>query len=139
MVALSYPQAELTHLSQVRAFVAEAVRALGAPEAMADDFVLAVDECVTNVVEHGYAGRAGAVTVEVERAGAVIVVRVRDAAPSFDPLQLPDPDLSRPLEERPIGGLGVYLVRRLMDAVSYRIPPQGGNELTLLKHLSAAV
>jgi anti-sigma regulatory factor (Ser/Thr protein kinase) len=56
-------------------------------------------------------------------------------APPFDPTRVPDPDLTLPLEERPLGGLGIYLIRQSVDKMVYRAVPEGGNELTLVKRL----
>lgn len=128
--------ADLNQLVHVRELVAAAAAALGAEAAAAEDVVLAVDESVTNIIEHGYHGAAGQVTITLRRAPAGLEIVLRDTAPAFDPTALPDPDVSRPLAERPVGGLGVYLVRRLMDAVTYRRVDQGGNELTLFKKLA---
>ena len=104
----------------------------------AADLVQAVDEIVTNVIEHGYAGRDGKVEVELEAApdGDGVIVRVRDACPPFDPTVVPTPDTAAPLDERPLGGMGVHLSRELTDAMTHRILPSGGNELTLVKRLS---
>jgi len=57
---------------------------------------------------------------------------VTDSAPAFDPLSLPDPELDGDIEDRKIGGLGIYLVRQVMDTISYRYE-NGKNILTLEK------
>jgi anti-sigma regulatory factor (Ser/Thr protein kinase) len=59
------------------------------------------------------------VWLELERADGKLNLSLSDDGPAFDPLALPTPDLDAPLEERPVGGLGVYLVREMMDDVSY--------------------
>ena len=64
-----------------------------------------------------------------------LAVRLRDQAPRFDPTTLPLPDPSLPLEERILGGMGVYLMRRAADEIRYRALPGGGNELTLMTRL----
>lgn len=128
--------AEVTKLASVRQYVAAQATALGAPAQAVDDLVLAVDEWLTNVIVHGYAGRGGQVEIEVRPAPEAVCVCVRDMAPPFDPTQLPDPDINLPLEQRPIGGLGAYLMRQLVDAISHQVTPQGGNELTLTKRFT---
>jgi anti-sigma regulatory factor (Ser/Thr protein kinase) len=60
------------------------------------------------------------------------VIQVTDSAPAFDPLSLPDPELDGDIEDRKIGGLGIYLVRQVMDTISYRYE-NGKNILTLEK------
>lgn len=141
-MALLRVDAELANLAQVRQFVETSALALGAPAGVADALVLAVDECATNVIEHGYDGRGGDLEVEIRREGraadAVLIVILRDNAPPFDPTQLPQPDVTLPLDERPVGGLGAFLVRQLVDQVDYRVTARGGNELTLVKRLAGA-
>ena len=125
--------AELKNLAAIRHFVQETAAALQADPQAVHDVVLAVDEMAANVMVHGYQGGPGAVEVEVRPDGNALVVYLRDHAPPFDPTRHPLPDLTLPLDERPVGGLGVYLTRMLMDEVIYRSTPQGGNELTLVK------
>ncbi|MEK7784657.1 MAG: ATP-binding protein [Chloroflexota bacterium] len=125
--------AELNNLPAIRRFVQETATALAAPARAIDDLVLAVDESTTNIIEHGYCGQPGDIEIEVGRAGETVVVHLRDQAPPFDPTRLPDPDLTLSLEDRPVGRMGVFLTRQLVDAVTYRLTSQGGNELTLTK------
>lgn len=129
--------AELTHLEAVRGFVEEGVRSLQADENTAFALAHAVDECVTNIIEHGYGQQPGPIEIEIERVGDTLTIELRDRAPLFDPTGVPVPDLTLPLEQREPGGLGVYLARRLVDEMRYRALPDGGNELTLIKHISA--
>jgi anti-sigma regulatory factor (Ser/Thr protein kinase) len=127
--------AELNHLAAIRRFVQEAAMALGATAKASDHLVLAVDESVTNIIEHGYRGQPGEIEIEIHRAEDAVVVHLRDQAPPFDPTRRPDPDVTLPLSQRPIGGLGIFLTRRFVDTVSYALTRQGGNELTLIKKL----
>jgi serine/threonine-protein kinase RsbW len=127
--------AELKNLAAIRDFVRESAAVLDVAPAIISDLLLAVDEAATNVIIHGYRGQQGTIEIEVKREAADIVVHVRDKAPPFDPTDVPSPDLTRPLEERPPGGLGIYLIRQYMDEVIYRLMPQGGNELTLKKRI----
>jgi serine/threonine-protein kinase RsbW len=127
--------ASLAAIPAVREFVLGAARELGFAEAGLPAVELAVDEAVTNVVVHGYRGEPGPLEVAVERDGDRLVVRVRDRAPPFDPARAPAPDLTSPLDERPVGGLGVHLIRQAVDEMRHRTPEGGGNELTLVKRL----
>ena len=128
--------AELKDLAAIRCFVQETATALKADPDVISDVILAANEAVTNVIIHGYQGQPGPVEVEVERDGASLVVRVRDQAPPFDPNDVPAPDLTLPLERRACGGMGVYMIKRLVDQVIHLVTPQGGNELTLIKKQS---
>lgn len=133
MTALLRVTADLNNLPAIRDFVQETATALAVPAPAIDDLVLAVDESTTNIIEHGYCGQPGDIEIEMLRAGEAVVVHLRDQAPPFDPTRLPDPDLTLSLEERPVGRMGVFLTRQLVDAVTYRLTGQGANELTLTK------
>jgi serine/threonine-protein kinase RsbW len=128
--------AEVENLAVIRRFVEEAAMALEADPGAVPDVVLAVNEIATNVIVHGYRGQPGIIEVEVGRMGDSLIVRVRDQAPAFDPLDVPPPDLTLPLEMRPFGGMGVYLAKQLVDEMTHLVTPQGGNELTLVKKKS---
>jgi serine/threonine-protein kinase RsbW len=123
----------LESLSSIRRFVQEAGMARDAGPAALRQMLLAVDEASTNIIVHGYRGQDGTIEVEVAREGENLIIRLRDTAEPFDPTTVPPPDLTAPLQERPIGGLGIQLVRQVMDGVSHRITPEGGNELTLVR------
>jgi serine/threonine-protein kinase RsbW len=125
--------AELKNLSVIRRFVQQTATALDADPTVISDVILAVDEAATNIIVHGYQGQPGIIEVEMRRTGDSLVVCLRDQAFPFDPTAMPPPDLTLPLEQRPLGGMGIHLVRQLMDEVTHRITPQGGNELTIVK------
>ena len=125
--------AELKNLSEIRRFIQEAASALGFDPAMTHNVPLAVDEAVTNIIVHGYQCQGGAIEIEVSREGDALVIRLRDEAAPFDPTNTPLPDLTLPLEQRSPGGLGIHLIRQIMDEMTHRVTPQGGNELTLVK------
>jgi len=83
---------------------------------------LAVDEAVTNIIEHGY-GSGGAemnIDIIVTQAGGVFKVTIVDEGPPFNPLQMNDPNPETPLEERGGGGWGVFFIKKLMDTVDYQ-------------------
>ncbi len=127
--------AEVSQLAVVRAFIRDHAAGAGADEEAIDDLVTAVDESLTNIIVHGYRGRAGTVEVAIDADGSALVVQLRDDAPAFDPTAAPVPDMTLPLERRAPGGLGIHLTRELTDSVSYR-RTANGNELTLSKHYS---
>lgn len=122
-------------LAAIREFVAQAGRALAADEWAICDLQLAVDEICSNVIEHGYGGRGGDIEVTVEGTGASIRVVVRDWGRAFEPDQVPAPDLALPLEERRLGGLGLFLVRQMMDEVRFEFDAQSGNTVTMVRQL----
>jgi serine/threonine-protein kinase RsbW len=125
--------AELKNLAAIRRFTEEAALKLQTPSFATEDMILAIDEAVTNVILHGYQRGPGTIEIEMRRDRDLLVVSLRDQAPPFDPTTVPKPDVSIPLEYRPLGGMGVHLMRESVDEILYRVLPQGGNELTLLK------
>ncbi|HSQ93534.1 MAG TPA: ATP-binding protein [Methanoregula sp.] len=101
------------------------------PESILDT-QLAVEEVITNVIMHGYKGPGGEIRISCRFARDDAEIRITDTAPPFNPLTLPEPDLGGDLGDRKIGGLGVYLVRQVMDEVRYR-REDTRNILTLIK------
>ena len=127
---------EVGRLAEVRAFVREAARGrLGSR--VLEDLVCAVDEAVTNVVVHGYRGATGPVEIEVGGDAETLEVTIADRAEPFDPTLARAPDLDLPLERRPLGGMGVHLMRAFADELRYAPRRGGGNEVTLVKRLPA--
>ena len=125
--------ANLKQLAVIRHFVREKLSEFGVGAQITADVILAVDEAATNIVQHGYEGSDGSIEIEIYRDSDSLVIRLRDNAIQFDPTKLPTPDLNLPLERRPLGKMGVYLMNELMDEVRYHALGGGGNELTLVK------
>ncbi len=96
---------------------------------------LALEEAVTNVMMYAYpAGEKGLVDIEAELKDGKLTFRITDSGIPFDPTTVPDADISLDAEKRPVGGLGIFLVRRIMDIVSYE-RRDGKNILTMQKYL----
>jgi len=96
---------------------------------------LALDELVTNIVLHGFADAAGQeFEARIIARKDAIVAEVEDGGRAFNLLDAPTPDLTAPLDERVLGGLGIHLVRSLMDKVEYR-HEDGKNVLTVRKRI----
>lgn len=81
---------------------------------------LCVEEAVVNIVEYAYGRGDGWLEAETMNDGQSIMIILRDAGTPFDPLDKPDPDITLSVEERQIGGLGIFLCKQMMDEVSYR-------------------
>ncbi|MBP2145147.1 serine/threonine-protein kinase RsbW [Methanofollis sp. W23] len=126
--------AELSSLPEVLAHVTGALRTLGLPSKAVQEMELAVDEAVTNIVLHGYAGSEGWVRLSCARTGEGVAVVIEDAAPPFDPTAVPSPDLEGEMDERAIGGLGVHFIREMTDEMRYEYR-DGVNVLKLFKHV----
>ena len=92
---------------------------VGVSQEVLPDIQLAVDEAVTNIIMHGYAGKPGTIALKIAVDAGVVRIKIRDRAPAFNPLTIKEPDLSADLADRVVGGMGIYLIRKVMDAVSY--------------------
>jgi serine/threonine-protein kinase RsbW len=108
------------------------------PPAQALAFELALEEVFMNVVRHGSpAGTTPRVEVSLSLRDSELAMTIEDDGPPFDPLTVPPPDLTASLGVRPVGGLGVFLVRQMIDAVSYqRVGSR--NQLRLTKEITPA-
>jgi serine/threonine-protein kinase RsbW len=96
---------------------------------------LAFEEAVVNVIHHAYRDRGGVIELRFQKEAAQIVLSILDEGPAFNPLQRPEPVLTDPLEERALGGLGVFFMKECVDEVTYARKGQH-NVLTLIKRLS---
>jgi anti-sigma regulatory factor (Ser/Thr protein kinase) len=96
----------------------------------------AVDEACTNIMKYAYSAEGGIITILCELQENDFVVTIKDKGKPFDPSSVPPPDLDTDLDKRKIGGLGIYLMRKLMDDVSYSFDAQKGNTLVMRKMLT---
>ncbi len=126
----------LNELGRLAEAVAAFARANGLSRDTANDVNLVLEEVITNIIRYGYEDdREHEIVVRGCLAHGELRLEVEDDARAFNPLQVPPPDTEQPLEERPVGGLGIHFVRRLMDHVSYR-RRRNRNILTLRKTLA---
>jgi anti-sigma regulatory factor (Ser/Thr protein kinase) len=122
MEALRVPSS-LEALSPIGAFVMKAAEQAGIDKRAAYRLRLAVDEIATNIVVHGRPGERGAsddIVVEAAVDDAGLTITLEDHGPAFNPLEHQSPqNLDRPIDERPIGGLGVFLAVKGVDQFRY--------------------
>jgi anti-sigma regulatory factor (Ser/Thr protein kinase) len=133
-------KAVLPNVPLVTACVTRAAEALGLDEHALYQVQLAVDEACANVVDHAYVGsEPGEMEVSCYRYGeAFLIIRVRDWGQGFDLAQVDLPEVDAPLEERSLGGLGLFLVQAVMDWVRFSSDADAGNELLMIKRLDVA-
>lgn len=129
-------EGSLEQVTAIREFVGQAVKEFGGSEDDVFACQLASDEAASNIFEHAYAGRGGRVVVEIAREGDHIAIQMRDWGASFDPARVAKPNLDLPLEERPIGGLGIFLIWHYMQDVAYTFDPIEGNTITMKRKIS---
>ena len=115
------------------AFIDEVCETMGFNTSVTMQMNLAMEEAVVNVMNYAYPkGEQGDIVIEAEKVGDNVRFVIIDGGTPFDPTSEADADTTLSAEERPIGGLGIFLVRQLMDSVSYEYK-DGKNRLTLLK------
>lgn len=111
---------DMRNLARVADFVADAAVKSNLTTRQSDDVQMAVDEAVTNVMEHAYAGVTdGNIAIKMRIDEKLIFVEIRDQGKEFDPKKVKKPNIKGPLAERSIGGLGVFFMKKLMDKVEF--------------------
>ena len=129
--------ATLDSLAKISDFITDATTRAGLEDHAAWQVQLAVDEAATNIIQHGYAEHdPGEIELGWRLEDGQLTVTLRDRGRRFDPDGVPEPDISSPLEERQAGGLGLYLMGKLMDVVRFDFDEQTGNVLTMVKRIS---
>ena len=120
--------------------VSRSAKEAGFDERSLNQIQVAVDEACANVVDHAYLGpEPGEMEVSCYRYDReFFIVRVRDWGQGFDPAKVDQPQVDAPLEERSLGGLGLFLVQAVMDWVQFSFDPDRGNELLMVKRLGVA-
>ncbi|MRR38825.1 ATP-binding protein, partial [bacterium] len=131
--------ARFEQLDVIREFAAKAARDAGMEEGDIYAVELSIDEACSNIIEHAYAGTDGG---EIECTCShdlhALKIILRDHGRPFDPSVVPDPDLGAKLEDRQVGGLGIFLMKQLMDEVHFEPLGESGNLLTLVKRRNVA-
>lgn len=132
--------ADTENLRRIRAFVTEHIANVGFTEFEENGIVLAVDEACANLITHAYAkcpDQEIGITVTVT--DREVHIEISDAARPFDPSTIDHPDMEAYFRERRVGGLGISLIRRIMDEVRYEPAGSGydRNRLILTKRHAA--
>lgn len=112
-------EASVDEIPEAVSFIADRAGAWGLHPQRLMQLELAVEEAVVNICLYAYEVPPGELLVRVEPAADRFVVELVDEGVPFDPLAVQEPDLRSAAEDRPVGGLGIFLVRRVMDEVSY--------------------
>lgn len=109
----------------------------GIDDSVRYELKLAVDEASTNIITHGYAGmNPGSIILCLELEPSQVTLTLTDFGHSFEPNQAPLPDLEAGLEDRPMGGFGLFFIYQTMNEVSYQAS-NCGNILTFIKRLDS--
>jgi len=128
--------AQFENLELMREFVADAAEDCSLKPSEVYAVQLAVDEAFSNIIEHAYGGEClEEVQCTCKITGDALFVTLRDCGLPFNPVKIPEPDVTADLESRKIGGLGLYFMRQLMDEVDFEFTnhPETGKPCNLLK------
>jgi anti-sigma regulatory factor (Ser/Thr protein kinase) len=135
MVKTLHIKNDIGQLSLLNRFLEESMREYGLDSAVFMNLKLAVEETVVNIISYAYPGKKKErITIRLKHDTGRLTVVITDTGIAFDPTNSKKPDISLPLEERPIGGLGTFLVRQMMTDVSYT-RSDNKNILTMIKKI----
>ncbi len=127
------------NLDLIREFVGKIAASMGFEDEDVHKIELAVDEASTNVIKHAYKGvnlNNKSLLIEVFTYPDRLEINVTDRGQGFDPGKIKDPDLKENLKKMKRGGLGLYLIKTLMDQVTYNIKPGVKNQVKMVKYLT---
>lgn len=126
---------QLAQLAHVATYVEELCAEMGAADDIVFALNLVLEEAVSNVIMYAYPqGGEHDITITSTYTQGMLTITVQDDGIAFDPTQAPEVDVTLTAEERPIGGLGIHLMRQLTDEVAYR-RMEGHNILTIRKNI----
>ncbi|MBQ7584372.1 MAG: ATP-binding protein [Lachnospiraceae bacterium] len=129
--------AKVDNLDEVLSFVDERLEDAGCPVKIQTQIDIAVEEIYVNIASYAYGQETGNadISIEILDDPLTAVISFSDSGIPYNPLEKEDPDITLPAEERPIGGLGIYMVKKSMDEVEYE-HKEGCNVFTIKKRLS---
>jgi serine/threonine-protein kinase RsbW len=124
------------NLSVIRDFISTSAAEAGVATDTVENIILAVDEACTNIIRHAYKSFPdGELIIKTKSTLSRFVVSITDYGKSFAPEMIPEPDLQKYYRQRRVGGLGMYLMKTLMDDVKYVSVPGKYNEVLLSKNI----
>lgn len=125
------------NLSLIREFIQSAAALVGMNPGVTEDVMLAVDEACTNIIKHAYRSFPdGEILLRLKYSDHKFTITIIDYGNSFHPEDVPDPDLQKYYRQHRVGGLGMYLMKTLMDEVKYSSVPGKYNQVYLTKYLN---
>ena len=124
------------HITVARVAVERYCELLGFSERSRSEVALSVGEALANVIKHAYdSSPTEEIDINVKYAKGKLEITIVDSGKHFDPNSVPTPDLKKYVKERKHGGLGMFLMKKLMDEVQYSALPDGRNQLKLIKQI----
>ena len=129
-------KAKLENLAVIDDFITESMKQLGMKKDETLQVRLAVNEACTNIIQHAYSGESEEpIIILCSMSGNDLVIEIRDWGKPFDPDAVPQPDIESELFERKEGGVGIFLMRQMMNDVRYVFRAGKYNELRMIKHI----
>lgn len=125
--------AHIDYLGDLRDFVKQVGKRHGFSDKIINAFKLSIDEAATNIIRHAYRDQDGLITVRAIVKKSSLTICIIDQGTFFDPNRVKDPDLNRYIDIGKKGGLGIFIMRKLMDEIDYRRTEEG-NELRITKY-----
>ena len=135
MTSKTFP-AKTDALPEVLGFVEETLETYECPMKIQMAVSVAIEEVFVNVAHYAYGEEDGDATLDIDfdEASRDVTFRLSDTGVPFDPLKKPDPDITLSIEERQVGGLGIFIVKKTMDTVQYAYENEK-NILTMIKKI----
>jgi len=130
--------AKLENLELLMSFIKNSAEKQGFSLKNINEIQIATEEPIVNIISYAYPDKNGNIEITCSgRKGKGLVIEIVDWGVPFDPMSMPEPDIDAPMDDRKIGGLGIYIMRKLMDEVNYE-RMENQNILTLVKYLHSA-
>ncbi len=134
MEKLSIP-AKLENLGSLLGFIKSNAEKQGFSGKNINEIQIAAEEAIVNVISYAYPDKNGYIEVTCsDKEGKGLVIEIIDWGVPFNPMSIPEPDIDAAVEDRRIGGLGIYIMRKLIDESNYK-RTENQNILTLVKYL----
>lgn len=125
------------NLAKIRDFIKQTAEKSGFSDEVVSKIILAVDEACTNVIKHAYQySSKGKMIIQVKSDSSKFSVSITDTGVGFNANAVPEPDMKSYFEEKKVGGLGIYLMKKLMDEVKYKSLNDRKNQVIMTKYLS---
>jgi serine/threonine-protein kinase RsbW len=127
------------NLSLIRDFISTSAAEAGITPDVVENIILAVDEACTNIIKHAYKSfPEGELIIKTKSTLSRFIISITDFGNTFEPDTIPEPDLQKYYRQKRVGGLGMYLMKTLMDDVKYISIPGKHNEVLLSKNIKVA-
>lgn len=124
-------EATIKNIEAVTDFINDELETLGCPLKTKIQIDVAIDELFGNIARYAYGGETGKAEVRIEFEDDSVIITFIDSGKPFNPTERAEPDTTLPVEERAVGGLGIFLVKKTMDMMDYKY--SGGKNILKIK------